>query len=426
MRTVLKNVNVWLENSFSKGTVIIDDGRIADIVSPSVPVFGDTVFEFDNACVFPGFTDVHVHLREPGFSYKENIASGTRAAARGGFTNVCSMPNLKPVPDSLESLNVQLEIIKSDAAINVYPFGSITVGQRGLELSDMENMAEFVAGFSDDGKGVQDKAMMEKAMEQAAILGKIISAHCEDELLLAGGYIHDGIYAHEHGHKGICSKSEWGPIERDIELAARTRCAYHVCHISCKESVELIRDAKKRGINITCETAPHYLLLDDSMLENDGRFKMNPPIRELEDRQALIEGIKDGTIDMIATDHAPHSIKEKAGGLKNSLNGITGIELSFPVLYTGLVKKGILTLEKLVELMHVNPMKRFGLGTELKIGNPADITVFDLNSEYVIRANDLLSKGKSTPFDGWKVRGKCLLTICEGKTVWRDEAVRGI
>ena len=377
-------------------------------------VFADFVSSFlngDFVCL-PGFADVHVHLREPGFFYKETIASGTKASARGGFTDVCSMPNLNPVPDSIENLKIQLDIIKKDAVIGVHPFGSITKKEMGEELSDMEDMSAFVAGFSDDGRGVQNEEMMISAMEKAKKLGKIIVAHCEDNSLLNGGYIHDGEYASKNNHKGICSESEWGPIKRDIELIKRTGCSYHVCHISTKESVDLIRRAKKDGVDITCETGPHYLLLNDMMLKEEGRFKMNPPIRSEEDRLALIEGIKDGTIDMIATDHAPHSSEEKSKGLKDSLMGVVGIETSFPLMYTNFVKTGVLSLDKLMDLMCFNARKRFNI----PLGE--SFTVWDLNNKYKINPKDFVSKGKSTPFEGFEVYGKCVLTVKDGKIVW--------
>ena len=385
-----------------------------DKLSDAVLCNGDFAdLDFENCVVFPGFCDVHVHFREPGFSYKETIKSGSLASAHGGYTAVCTMPNLNPVPDSAEHLDEQLNIIKNDAVINVYPYGSITVGQNGEELSDMFTMASSVIAFSDDGKGVQNEEMMREAMLRAKALGKIIVAHCEDNSLLHGGYIHDGVYAKAHGHKGICSESEWKPIERDLRLAKETGCAYHVCHISCKESVELIRKAKAEGVNVTCETAPHYLILTDEDLQEDGKFKMNPPLRSLEDRAALIEGIKDGTIDMIATDHAPHSDEEKSKGLRDSSFGIVGIESAFQLIYTHLVKKNIISLKKAVELMAVNPRKRF----DIPLGD--DCTVWNLNEKTVINPSEFLSKGKSTPFENTEVYGKCLLTVCQGKTVYK-------
>jgi len=366
-----------------------------------------------NICIFPGFCDVHVHFREPGFSYKETIKSGSLASARGGYTCVCTMPNLNPVPDSKEHLEKQLEIIKNDSVIDIYPYGSITVAQQGKELSDFDKMANDVVAFSDDGKGVQSEKMMEEAMLKAKALGKIIVAHCEDNSMLKGGYIHDGIYAKEHNHKGICSESEWGPIARDIELAKKTGAKYHVCHISCKESVELIRKAKAEGVDITCETAPHYLLLDENDLKEDGKFKMNPPLRSTQDKKALIEGIKDGTIDIIATDHAPHSIEEKSKGLDGSAFGIVGIETAFPLLYTYLVKTNVITLEKLLELLCVNPRKRFNIPFN------DGFTVWDLDKEYKINPNEFLSMGKATPFENTKVLGKCLYTKIGNNTVYK-------
>lgn len=375
--------------------------------------FGASVYNSSQYMIFPGFCDVHVHLRQPGFSYKETIKSGTQASAHGGYTTVFSMPNLKPVPDSAEHLKEQLDIIKKDAVINVLPYGAITVGQNGEELSDMEGMAKDVIAFSDDGRGVQSEEMMKEAMQRAKALGKIIVAHCEDNSLLRGGYIHDGVYASKHSHRGICSESEWKPIKRDLELCRQTGCAYHVCHISCKESVELIRQAKAQGVNVTCETGPHYLILTDEDLKEDGRFKMNPPLRSKEDRQALIEGVLDGTIDMIATDHAPHSQEEKSRGLEKSAFGIVGIETAFQLLYTHLVKKNIISLERLVELLAVNPRKRFGLEYD------NSFTVWDLDKKTVINPSDFLSMGKATPFEGEEVFGECELTVCNGKTAYK-------
>ena len=373
----------------------------------------------DKYSVFPGFVDVHVHLREPGFSYKETVESGTKAAARGGYVGVCSMPNLSPVPDNLERLSKQLDIIKNDAVIGVYPYGSITKAEAGEELSDMDAIASQVAGFSDDGKGVQNPEMMRKAMLKAKELGKIIVAHCEDNSLLNGGYIHDGEYAKANGHKGICSESEWGPIARDIELLKETKASYHVCHISTKESVGIIRKAKAEGVDITCETAPHYLVMNDGQLLDEGRFKMNPPIREEEDRKALVEGILDGTIDMIATDHAPHSEEEKSRGLKGSNMGIVGIETAFPILYTKLVKTGVITLEKIIELLNFNPQKRF---KEINVGDESEsFSVWDLDESYIIDPAEFLSKGKSTPFEGETVFGRCLMTVYKGKIVYFDK-----
>lgn len=365
--------------------------------------------------IVPGLCDVHVHFREPGFSYKETIASGSAAAAHGGYTAVCTMPNLDPVPDSAEHLQVQLDAIKRGAAIKVLPYGAITVGEKGEKLADMEAMSDKVCAFSDDGRGVQNDGMMREAMAKAKRLGKIIAAHCEDNSLLCGGYIHDGEYAKAHGHRGISSESEYRQIERDLHLAEETGCAYHVCHISTKESVELIRQAKARGVNVTCETAPHYLVLCDEDMQEDGRFKMNPPLRSREDKKALIEGIKDGTIDMIATDHAPHSAEEKGRGLEKSLMGVVGLETAFPVLYTELVMKNIITLDRLVELMSFKPKERFGIDTN------NDFAVFDISEAYKIDPEDFLSMGRATPFAGREVFGRCLLTVHNGKVVYKAE-----
>lgn len=365
--------------------------------------------------IVPGLCDVHVHFREPGFSYKETIASGSAAAAHGGYTAVCTMPNLDPVPDSAEHLQVQLDAIKRGAAIKVLPYGAITVGEKGEKLADMEAISDKVCAFSDDGKGVQNDEMMREAMTAAKRLGKIIAAHCEDNSLLFGGYIHDGEYAKAHGHRGISSASEYKQIERDLRLAEETGCAYHVCHISTKESVELIRQAKARGVNVTCETAPHYLVLCDEDMQEDGRFKMNPPLRSREDKKALIEGIKDGTIDMIATDHAPHSAEEKGRGLEKSLMGVVGLETAFPVLYTELVMKNIITLDRLVELMSFKPKERFGIDTN------NDFAVFDISEAYKIDPEDFLSMGRATPFAGREVFGRCLLTVHNEKVVYKAE-----
>lgn len=378
-------------------------------------VFRNEDFSFLNSSeysVFPGFCDVHVHFREPGFPYKETIASGSRAAARGGYTAVCTMPNLNPVPDSPENLKPQLEAIQKGACIAVYPYAAITRGEQGQVLSDMEALAPQVIAFSDDGRGVQDGAMMESAMVRAKALGKLIVAHCEDNSLLRGGYIHAGGYAAAHGHRGICSESEWGPIARDLELAAKTGCGYHVCHISTKESVDIIRQAKKSGVDVTCETGPHYLTMDDTMLQEDGRFKMNPPLRSPEDREALIEGLLDGTIDMIATDHAPHSAEEKARGLEKSAFGVVGLETAFPILYTCLVQRGVLSLESLLDKLVWNPRKRF----QIPLGN--DFSVWDLNAQYKIDPQDFLSQGRATPFAGWTVQGKCMATFFDGRAVY--------
>ena len=381
-------------------------------VCSSLSAPGLSGFDSSEYVIFPGFCDVHVHFREPGFSYKETIATGSRAAARGGYTAVCTMPNLNPVPDSVENLGIQRRLIEETACIHIYPYGAITIGEQGEALSDLEGMAPDVVGFSDDGRGVQSDDMMRQAMLRAKALGKPIVAHCEVNSLLRGGYIHDGDYAKAHGHRGICSESEWGQIARDLQLVKETGCAYHVCHVSAKESVALIRKAKAEGLDVTCETGPHYLVMDDSDLQEDGRCKMNPPLRGKEDREALIHGILDGTIDMIATDHAPHSAEEKSRGLEKSVFGIVGIETAFPILYTCLVKPGILSLNKLLELLCVNPRRRFGL----PLGT--DYSIWDLNAAYPIDPKDFLSKGRATPFAGWQVNGKCIATICDGKLVY--------
>ena len=402
-RIKAKVISPSLDASFSQGLVSFFCGGALG------------VFNSPRFAVFPGFCDVHVHFREPGFSYKETIATGSRAAARGGYTDVCTMPNLNPVPDSPEHLRRQLELIRRDACIHVHPYGAITVGQKGEPLADLSGMAENCIAFSDDGRGVQRDELMRQAMVEAKRLGKMIVAHCEVNELLRGGYIHDGEYARAHGHKGICSESEWVQIARDLALVKETGCAYHVCHISTKESVDIIRKAKAEGVNVTCETGPHYLILDDSFLREDGRFKMNPPLRGKEDREALVEGLLDGTIDMIATDHAPHSAEEKSKGLEKSAFGIVGIETAFPLLYTYLVKPGILSLERLVALLTVNPRNRFGIESK------DAFTVWDLEAVSRIDPSEFLSMGKSTPFTGWQVSGKCMATVCDGKIVYKGE-----
>ena len=402
--TELTKANVF---TASLGTAFVD-GIGASISSPELSVFNSPDY-----AVFPGFCDVHVHFREPGFSYKETIATGSLASARGGYTAVCTMPNLNPVPDSVEHLNLQRKLIEDTACIHVYPYGAITVGEKGESLADLEGMAPNVIGFSDDGRGVQSDDMMRAAMLRAKSLGKMIVAHCEDNSLLRGGYIHDGEYAASHGHRGICSESEWGQIARDLKLVKETGVKYHVCHISTKESVDIIRKAKAEGVDVTCETGPHYLVMDDSMLEEEGRFKMNPPIRSREDRDALVEGILDGTIDMIATDHAPHSAEEKARGLEKSAFGIVGIETAFPILYTHFVKTGRMTMDHLLKLLVTNPRERFGIpmGT--------DFSIWDLNAEYAIDPDEFVSLGKATPLAGWKVFGRCMATVCDGKVVYK-------
>ena len=378
---------------------------LKDMLSSSVSEYG----------IFPGFCDVHVHLREPGFSYKETIKTGTMASARGGYTDVLSMPNLNPVPHSVDNMNIQRDIIKKDAVIGVHPFASLTVDEKGEQLSDIEGLAPISIGYSDDGRGVQSESLMRSAMEKAKALNKIISAHCEDNSLLNGGYIHKGEYAEKNNHRGICSESEWGPIKRDLKLAKETGCKYHVCHISTKESVELIRQAKKDGVDVTCETAPHYLVLNDMNLQEDGRFKMNPPIRSESDRLALIEGVLDVTIDMLATDNAPHSLEEKSKGLEKSLMGITGIETAFPIVYTKLIKTGVLPLELVIKMLTDNPRNRFG------IKDDGSLTIWDLSNQYKIDSNEFLSLGKATPFQSESVFGKCLMTVYGGNVVWQTK-----
>ncbi len=420
MDLILKNGTVYVDGKFVKKDLAILKGK----VSFSAPLDTSSICVYDclNKYIFPGFIDVHTHLREPGFSYKETIRSGTEAAANAGYRAVFSMPNLKPVPDSVENLKIQQNIIDKDAIIEVYPYASITKGEQGEELVDINALSKKVLAFSDDGRGVQSDAMMEEAMRLAKENDRIIAAHCEDNSLLNGGYIHDGEYAKAHGHKGIPSASEYKQVERDLALVEKIGVKYHVCHVSAKESVEAIRNAKKRGVNVTAETGPHYLVFSDKDLKEDGGFKMNPPIRAEEDRLALIEGIKDGTIDMIATDHAPHSAEEKSKGLL-SLNGIVGIETAFPVIYTDLVKKGVITLEKAIEIMSVNPAKRFGLSEGIKENELANLVVFDLDDEYEINPDEFLSMGKSTPFKGKKVFGKCLMNVVNGKTVKSPEKI---
>ena len=404
---MMKRIEVNLVNP-------MNDASFSHGVGASISSHELSVFNSSKYAVFPGFCDVHVHFREPGFSYKETMQSGSLASARGGYTAVCTMPNLNPVPDSVENLNQQLKLIEAGACIHVYPYGAITVGEKGEMLADLAGMAPNVIGFSDDGRGVQSDDMMRSAMLEAKKLNKMIVAHCEVNELLRGGYIHDGAYAVAHGHRGICSESEWAQIARDLQLVKETGVKYHVCHISTKESVDIIRKAKAQGIDVTCETGPHYLVMDDSMLQEDGRFKMNPPLRSAEDREALVRGIQDGTIDMIATDHAPHSAEEKAKGLEKSAFGVVGIETAFPICYTYLVKTGIITMEKLMELLVINPRKRF----DIPLGN--DFSIWDLEASYTVDPADFLSMGKATPFAGWTVQGKCMATVCDGKIVYNS------
>ena len=424
MRYLLQNAQILSSGGvFRAADVLLSGGRIVSI-GDRISCPADAVsIDLHKAVLFPGFVDVHVHLREPGFSYKETIRTGTLAAAHGGFAHVAAMPNLDPVPDCAAALAVQRAIIEKDALVHVHPYGAISVGEKGERLADLDGLAPGVIAFSDDGRGVQSESLMREAMMQCRRLGKILAAHCEDNSLLHGGYIHDGAYARAHGHRGICSESEWGPIARDLRLAEETGCAYHVCHVSTKESVALIRAAKRRGVDVTCETAPHYLTFTDEDLQEDGRFKMNPPLRAREDRDALIEGLLDGTIDMLVTDHAPHSREEKARGLEKSAMGVVGLETSFAASYTALVQTGILPLEKLVDLMHGAPMRRFGCGTELAEGQPADLTAFDLTKTYTVDPETFLTMGRATPFAGRALTGVCKLTMIGGSHIWKEETL---
>ena len=424
MRYLLQNAQILSSGGvFRAADVLLSGGRIVSI-GDRISCHADAVsIDLHKAVLFPGFVDVHVHLREPGFSYKETIRTGTLAAAHGGFAHVAAMPNLDPVPDCAAALAVQRAIIEKDALVHVHPYGAVSVGEKGERLADLEGLAPGVIAFSDDGRGVQSESLMREAMMQCRRLGKILAAHCEDNSLLHGGYIHDGAYARAHGHRGICSESEWGPIARDLRLAEETGCAYHVCHVSTKESVALIRAAKRRGVDVTCETAPHYLTFTDEDLQEDGRFKMNPPLRAREDRDALIEGLLDGTIDMLVTDHAPHSREEKARGLDKSAMGVVGLETSFAASYTALVQTGILPLGKLVDLMHGAPMRRFGCGTELAEGQPADLTAFDLTKTYIVDPETFLTMGRATPFAGRALTGVCKLTMIGGEPVWKEETL---
>lgn len=421
MKVRYTHAQVWRDGRFEAGCVTVEEGRIApsDDAAPA-----DRTVDLGGRYLVPGLVDVHVHLREPGYTYKETIATGTAAAAHGGYTAVCAMPNLRPAPDSPETLAEELAAIRRDAVVRVYPYGCITRGQRGAgELVDFAALAPEVVGFSDDGRGVQEAALMERAMRGAAAAGRPIVAHCEVDDLLRGGYIHDGVYCREHGHKGICSESEWQQVARDIELAEKSGCPYHVCHVSTAESVELVRRAKARGQRVSCETAPHYLLLCDEDLQEEGRFKMNPPLRSRADREALRQGICDGTIEVIATDHAPHSAEEKSRGLAGSAMGIVGLECAFGVLYTGLVRTGVIPLERLVALMCDNPRRIFGLEGGLHPGDAADFTVLDLDEEYTVDPGEFRSLGRATPFAGWRVRGRAVMTVVGGRTVYADPRI---
>ena len=416
MLFIFKNSENYLNKSRVYGDFALCDGRLVSLDSLEKSVIdGKDTVTFNNCLILPGFCDVHVHFREPGFLYKEDVFTGSSSAAAGGYTDVCTMPNLSPVPDSVEHLQLQLDAIREKAVIRVHPFGALTVAEAGRETADLEGMADNVIGYSDDGRGVQSADMMESLMRRAAGLNKVISAHCEDNSLLNGGYIHDGQYAKEHGHRGICSESEWGPIARDVELAKRTGVKYHVCHISTKESVDIIRKAKADGVDVTCETGPHYLILDDSDLCENARFKMNPPLRDKSDREALIAGVLDGTIDMIATDHAPHSAEEKSRGLERSAMGVVGLESAFAEMYTNFVKTGVITLERLLELMVYNPRERFGITGDF------GFSVWNVEKQTEINPEQFLTKGRSTPFEGDEVYGKCLLTVCDGKIVYRNK-----
>lgn len=407
------------EGNKRRGDVLICDGVITAIAEHIEPSEDVQCIDVEGRVVTYGLADVHVHLREPGFSAKERIATGSMAAACGGFTTVCTMPNLNPVPDSVDTIAVEQAMIDRDAVIEVLPYAAITLGRAGDEIVNIEELKDRAVGFSDDGSGVQNDAVMLEAMRCIAAVDGIIAAHCEDNTLLHGGYIHDGEYARSHSHRGICSESEWGQIVRDIELVKESGCRYHVCHISARESVEAIRRAKQAGLSVTCETAPHYLALCDADLQEDGRFKMNPPLRSADDKAALIEGIKDGTIEIIATDHAPHTAAEKSLGLERSAMGIVGLETSFGVVYTTLVRQGVITLEKMIELMCDNPRRIFRLGGALRVGERADIAVFDVEHPYCVDSNQFKTMGRSTPFEGWQLYGSCIMTIHNGDIVWQ-------
>ena len=420
MDILIKGGTIVTGSGTFAGDILVRDGKIVSVLPGLTPPDGVSVIDASGLTVVPAFADIHVHFREPGFTAKETISTGSAAAAHGGYTVVCAMPNLDPVPDSPETLAVEQAAIDRDAVISVLPYCSITKGRKGLELVDFKALKNSCVAFSDDGSGVQGEAMMRSAMEAAAREDVIIAAHCEDDSLLRGGYIHDGRYCAQHGHKGICSESEWGQIARDLKLCEETGCRYHVCHISTKESVALIRRAKARGVNVTCETGPHYLVLCEDDLQEDGRFKMNPPLRSAEDRDALVEGLLDGTIDAIATDHAPHTAEEKSRGLAGSAMGIVGLETSFPVLYTALVRTGRMSLERLVEAMSEAPRRIFRIGGALEPGMPADLAIIDLEKEYIIDSRNFLSKGKATPFEGWTVRGEVLMTLKDGRAVYNN------
>ena len=419
-KLLIKSGTLVADGKSWRGDILVADGKIKAIGESLAADEQTEVFNAEGCVVTYGLADVHVHLREPGYSAKETITTGTRAAARGGVTTVCSMPNLQPAPDAPETIAIEQQMIDEQAVIEVLPFATISKGRERRELAEIEALRSLSVGYSDDGNGIQTEELMRKAMQRIAAVDGIIAAHCEDDSLLHAGYIHDGEYARTHGHKGICSESEWGPIKRDVELAQQEGCRYHVCHISTKESVAIIREAKQHCNHISCETAPHYLVLCDADLKEEGRFKMNPPLRASEDRTALIEGIKDGTIEVIATDHAPHTAEEKSRGLKGSAMGIVGIETSFAICYTHLVRKGVITIEKLIALMSENPRRIFRLGGAMRVGERADIAVFDITKPYTIDTAEFLSMGKATPFEGEDVYGRCLLTLFNGEKVWNE------
>ena len=419
-KLIIKGGTIVADGKSNVADILVADGKIAEIGNTIVADEETEVFDAKGCIVTYGLADVHVHLREPGYSVKETITSGTKAAARGGVTTVCSMPNLQPAPDAPETIAVEQQMIDEQAVIEVRPFATISSNRAGRKLADIEALRDLSVGYSDDGNGIQTEELMRKAMQRIAAVDGIIAAHCEDDSLLHAGYIHDGEYARQHNHKGICSESEWGPIKRDVKLAEEEKCRYHVCHISTKESVAIIREAKSKCDHISCETAPHYLVLCDADLQEEGRFKMNPPLRAAEDREALIEGIKDGTIEVIATDHAPHTAEEKSRGLKGSAMGIVGIETSFAICYTHLVRKGVITIEKLIALMSENPRRIFRLGGALQVGERADIAVYDISKPYKIDSAEFLSMGKATPFEGEEVYGRSLLTLFGGEKVWKE------
>ena len=419
-KLIIKGGTIVADGKSYVADILVLDGKIAEIGNAIVADEVTEVFDANGCIVTYGLADVHVHLREPGYSVKETITSGTKAAARGGVTTVCSMPNLQPAPDAPETIAVEQQMIDEQAVIEVRPFATISSNRAGRKLADIEALRDLSVGYSDDGNGIQTEELMREAMQRIAAVDGIIAAHCEDDSLLHAGYIHDGEYARQHNHKGICSESEWGPIKRDVKLAEEKKCRYHVCHISTKESVAIIREAKSKCDHISCETAPHYLVLCDTDLQEEGRFKMNPPLRAAEDREALIEGIKDGTIEVIATDHAPHTAEEKSRGLKCSAMGIVGIETSFAICYTHLVRKGVITIEKLIALMSENPRRIFRLGGALQVGERADIAVYDISKPYKIDSAEFLSMGKATPFEGEEVYGRSLLTIFGGEKVWKE------